>query len=543
MQRCGADSMPYIQTLIVLSGPIAAGKSSLATNLVKGGWAYFSTRKAIKGLLGDGTREELQARGKELDRDRPNWIWEEMVDLMAPGLSVIDSVRTETQIDLIRKYASATGLRVVHIHLTASDEELKRRYAKRNEVSDYASVKSDSIESNLYDLQSSADLVIDTGKCTSDDTFVLCMAAAGIDYGTNCVPNVDVLVGGQYGSEGKGHVVAHIAPEYDCLVRVGGPNAGHSVLYQGKHVSFYHLPSGILHNHQAMIILGAGININPTVLMKEIELAESLGVQVRNRIHIDRNANLISKLDIEAEKALVASIGSTGQGVGVATANRILERSIRDEPTIHNLPPGFGVEICDTQELLEEFYNSEHKVLVEGTQGTGLSLYHGHYPHVTSRDTTVSGTIADAGIAPGRIRKVVMVVRTNPIRVQNPGGEGKTSGPMGKEIAWEDIAARAGVDAGVLREREKTTTTKRQRRVSEFDWGLLQRSSVLNCPTDIALTFADYLSPENTRARRYDQLTPETQNFIQNVEMVSKAPVSMVTTRLHERSIIDRRKW
>lgn len=105
--------------------------------------------------------------------------------------------------------------------------------------------------------------------------------------------------------------------------------------------------------------------------------------------------------------------------------------------------------------------------MLEGTQGTGLSLYHGPYPYVTSRDTTVAGCLADAGISPSRVRKVIMVCRTYPIRVESPSG--KTSGPMSREIDWKEVSRRSGVPESELREAEVTSTTKRKRRVSEFD--------------------------------------------------------------------------
>jgi adenylosuccinate synthase len=118
-----------------------------------------------------------------------------------------------------------------------------------------------------------------------------------------------------------------------------------------------------------------------------------------------------------------------------------------------------------------------------------------------------------------------------------------TSGPMTRELNWEEIAERSGQSVEELKERERTSTTRRQRRVMEFDWTLLRRAASLNGPTDIALTFADYLSPKNTRARRFEQLTPDTINFIEEIERVAAAPVSLISTRFHYRSIIDRRAW
>jgi len=130
-----------------------------------------------------------------------------------------------------------------------------------------------------------------------------------------------------------------------------------------------------------------------------------------------------------------------------------------------------------------------------------------------------------------------MVCRTYPIRVEGP------SGPIGMELSWDEISRRSGIPAEELERTEKTSTTKRRRRVAEFDWTLLRRAASLNGPTDIALTFVDYLSIKNRDARRFEQLTEETIRFIEEVERVAAAPVSLIATRFHVRSIIDRRAW
>jgi adenylosuccinate synthase len=180
-------------------------------------------------------------------------------------------------------------------------------------------------------------------------------------------------------------------------------------------------------------------------------------------------------------------------------------------------------------------------VLLEGTQGTALSLYHGHYPYVTSRDTTTAGCLAEAGIGPHRVRKVVLVARTYPIRVESPSG--RTSGPMSQEITYEDVAARSGIPLEELRTTEKGSVSSKQRRIGEFDWQLLQRAVELNSATDIALTFTDYLDARNREARRYEQLATETIRFVEEVERVAGVPVSLLTTRFDVRGIIDRRRW
>src|SRR6185369_15110240 len=108
--------------------------------------------------------------------------------------------------------------------------------------------------------------------------------------------------------------------------------------------------------------------------------------------------------------------------------------------------------IRETYKVLEEAFAGGKKVFLEGTQGTGLSLYHGSYPHVTSRDTTVAGCLAEAGISPKRVRKVIMVCRTYPIRVADPEEEGKTSGFMSQPLDWKEIASRSEIPVENLRE-------------------------------------------------------------------------------------------
>jgi adenylosuccinate synthase len=197
--------------------------------------------------------------------------------------------------------------------------------------------------------------------------------------------------------------------------------------------------------------------------------------------------------------------------------------------------------VRDSWTILEEAYRKNESVLVEGTQGAGLSLYHGTYPHVTSRDTSVAGCLSEARIPPSRVRKVVMVIRTYPIRVESP--KKATSGPMDLEIDWETISSRSRIPLDQLKTTEKTTTTARKRRVGEFDWALLRHAAALNGPTDLALTFVDYLNRKNEKARRYDQLDSDTKEFIVEVERVGAAPVSLISTRFDFRSIIDRRAW
>ncbi|WP_245440800.1 adenylosuccinate synthetase [Mesorhizobium sanjuanii] len=344
-----------------------------------------------------------------------------------------------------------------------------------------------------------------------------------------------VLVGGQYGSEGKGNIVGHIAPEYSLLVRVGGPNAGHKVFAEPEPEAYFHLPSGTERAPKAQLLLGAGAVLYPPKLLQEIA-THHIDAE---RLSIDPLAMIIEDDDIDVEKELLAAISSTAQGVGAASARKIMGRGGKASPVVrlakdvHELKPF----IRESQPILERaFVRGEH-VLLEGTQGTSLSLHHGIYPFVTSRETSVAGCLADAGIASTRVRRVVMVCRTYPIRVGGPSGD------MNLEISYEELARRSGIDIGELKKTETTTTTKKQRRLAEFDWEQLRRSSLLNGPTDIALTFVDYISKTNRDAFRFDQLNLETLRFVEEIERVSGVPVSMISTNFSWRNVIDRRSW
>ncbi len=514
--------------IVVLSGEIATGKSTLASRLADELAAeHLSTGRILQAR----NREGKQAEGDRADH-ATDYRW--VANAIHTTHTVVDAARRREHVLRIRE--AFPTRRVFHIHLTASQEAKAARYARRGEETTHAQAQTSETEQQVSSLQSIADLTIDTSRCQSSEAALRALALVRPPTRDRLV---DVLVGGQYGSEGKGHVVSHICErgEYKMLVRVGGPNAGHTVLrpHDSKPVAFYHLPSGSLHC-DAPIVIGPGACINPEIFLEEMKY---LGPDAWKRISIDPQANIIDRSDVGDEGRLVGNIGSTGQGVGYATANKITQRG----------EGRFLAKDCDeladmiepTLGLLDRAYRRGHRVLLEGTQGTGLSLHHGEYPYVTSRDTTVSGTAGEAGIPAGRINKSIVVMRTNPIRVASP--EGGTSGPMGTDLTWEDVSTRAGIPADTLRERERTTTTKRLRRIAEFNWHHLQRAVMLNAPTDIALTFVDYVAHANRDARRYDQLTSETRRFIEEIERFSATPVSLVTTRFHRRSIIDRRSW
>ena len=484
-------------------------------------------------------RSRLQEEGDRLDaRTRGRWVLDELTKEL-PGLAdevvVLDAVRTKDQIEALR---NSFGSIVTHIHVTAPMEVLRKRYDVRRkrgqtDMVDYDQVRQNQTEKQVEGLQSVADIVIDTNRCTNSD--VLVRAASHLNlYGKSSGGYVDVLVGGQYGSEGKGQIAGFISAEYDLLVRVGGPNAGHKVYEEPEPYTHHLLPSGT-RKSDAKLLIGPGAVLDLSVLLREIAECQ---VDVE-RLQIDKRALIICDQDIKDEVGLVEGIGSTGRGVGAATARRIMQRN--NKTLLAEGVPDLKPFLCDALEVLSETLFDNGRILLEGTQGTGLSLFHGSYPYVTSRDTTVAGCLAEAGISPSRVRKVLMVCRTYPIRVQSP--KGGTSGPLSQPLSWAEIARRSGQDVRTLRRTEKTSTTNRMRRVGEFDWTLLRRAALLNGPTDIALTFTDYLTSANGEAMRFEQLGPETISFIHEIELVSSARVSLIATGFNPRSIIDRRAW
>ena len=539
--------------ILVLSGEICTGKSTLSEKLkshysflhckTRDGLSYYADQK-LKGAPPE--RDFYQKLGEELDiAGGGKWVLDYFQHLYEENFAqnsyyLIDSARILKQIQHIR---DAYSYVVYHVHLEASAATLEDRFYKRGEIQGlskeeqqekYRKYKSDMTEQKVNDLRQEADLIINTDRCNDNDVFI--QVASFFRLLAPTVNDlVDVIVGGQFGSEGKGQIAAHISPEYDCLMRVGGPNAGHTVFEKPhKHV-FHLLPSGTYRAPNAKLLIGPGAVLNLDKMLEEIRTF-AIG---KDRLVIDENAIIISQNDIDTERERQAHISSTAQGVGVATAGNILARLLGEDKHkakyfIKELRPFLG----STHNELEKLFNDGKRVLLEGTQGTGLSLQHGIYPYVTSRDTTTSGCLSEAGISPKRVRKIIMVTRTYPIRV------GGTSGPfLSNELTMEEIAERSGKDANELKKTEITTTTKRDRRIAEFSWSLFRKACELNSPTDIALTFTDYISIKNEKARRYHNLTEDTRRFIEEIESCAGVKVSLIGTTFDYRAVIDRRNW
>lgn len=286
-----------------------------------------------------------------------------------------------------------------------------------------------------------------------------------------------------------------------------------------------------------MVLIGAGSTLWLPRLLKEIVDHSLTG----NRLAVDPQAMVIDDWDRRAEEGALTSIATTKQGVGAASARKIANRG--DTPMLgpsvklaRDVPELAGY-VRDVREELDRLYWAGRRVLLEGTQGTALSIHHGLYPNVTSRETSVSGCLADAGISHLRVNRVIMVVRTFPIRVGGP------SGWMGRQLEWEEVSRRSGIPVETLREAEKGTVSNRLRRIAEFDWGQLRRAAELNGPTEIALTFADYFGKENCNALNFSALNERTQQFIRRVEVVAGVPVTLVSKAFATDGVIERGTW
>lgn len=302
------------------------------------------------------------------------------------------------------------------------------------------------------------------------------------------------IIGAQFGSEGKGVVAAALAPRFEYAVRVGGPNAGHSfrVPLEGGGYGTYKMrgiPCAWI-NRDCELIIGAGAVVDPDLLRQELTMLPEGTV-----VYVDRMAAVVSHQDgIEEREAGIGEIlGSTLEGVGVARARKMRRVYPSDIVTLagdySNWPSAVQL-ISRSGQMLSMAWRSGASIMLEGTQGSGLSLDHGErYPFVTSADTNASGLLAQVGMPPAALGEdtghVFLVARTLPIRV------GGNSGPMHEELDWYDLQKHAGV-----MDPERTTVTNKIRRIGRWDSDLFGRSVDINYPCGVFLMFADYLVPE-----------------------------------------------
>lgn len=329
-----------------------------------------------------------------------------------------------------------------------------------------------------------------------------------------------IVVGGFFGDEGKGKIISYLAIKDNpkIIVRGGaGPNAGHTIQDGDNIYKVRMLPSGFL-NKNAKIMIGPGVVINPIVLEKEIQ---DFGVSGRS--FIDKHCGIIeeSHLNLDSKGELKEKIGSTGSGTGPANADRAM-RVLKLAKDFDFLSP----LIVDVPKEINSAINLGQNVLVEGTQGTFLSLWHGTYPFVTSKDVTASGICADVGLGPKHVDEVIVVFKSYVTRVG--------TGPLANELTPEQAKRNGWSEFG--------TVTGRQRRAAEFDFDLARRAVMLNSATQIAVTKLDVVFPECVSKTSFDELSDNAKKFIKNIEDKLDTPVTIIGTGPAFNEIIDRRK-
>lgn len=344
---------------------------------------------------------------------------------------------------------------------------------------------------------------------------------------------VTAVIGGQFGSEGKGVIVNHIAREYDVHVRTGGPNAGHSFYHGDRLFKMQGIPCGWT-NPDAALIIGRGGLVSPEVLRRELLTVAEVDAAIWSRLKVDGGAGVLDSGHREQEGGtrgeLHSRIGSTGEGVGAARIARIRREAehfdhFRDIAGFWGMT---GLVQEGTPTWLATIIRSGYSVLLEGTQGHALSLIHGTWPYVTSADTGTATLLADAGIAPRLLTDVLLVIRTFPIRVAG------NSGPLKAETTWEDLSRRLGRPV-----EERTTVTNKVRRVGEWDEEIVRQAITVNGPTAIALMFLDYLNPADEGVTEFRKLSAPSRGFIDYVTDAFGVPVRYVGTGGPRWSVVD----
>lgn len=337
--------------------------------------------------------------------------------------------------------------------------------------------------------------------------------------------NVDILLGLQWGDEGKGKIIDYLAPNYDIIARFqGGPNAGHTLVINGEKTVLHTVPSGILQDRPVNVI-GNGVVIDPITLRKEVETLLAKGVDVSKRLFISKKAHLILPshkiLDAASEAAKGKSkIGSTLRGISPTYMDKTGRNGLRIGDVLNdnfkhlyerikekhlNLLKIYdfdfslveaettwfeaidfvrSLNLIDSEYYLNSALSKGKKILAEGAQGTMLDVDFGTYPYVTSSNTISSGACNGLGIPPTRIKEIIGISKAYCTRVG--------SGPFPTELENEtgELIRKVGGEFGA--------TTGRPRRTGWIDLPALKYAIMVNGVTQIALTKSDVLNDFET---------------------------------------------
>lgn len=336
-----------------------------------------------------------------------------------------------------------------------------------------------------------------------------------------------IIVGAQWGDEGKGKIVDYVAEDADWIVRFqGGNNAGHTVIIGEETFKLHLVPSGILRGRKS--VLGNGVVVNPIALKRELEGLQARGVQTEGLFFISSRAHLIlsshMQQDQDQESARSQAVGTTGKGIGPAYMSKIERSGMRagawfstgmteeEQTAMRFLDP----YICDTVTLLLDALDRGDKILLEGAQGAFLDVDHGTYPFVTSSNCSSGGACTGSGLPPTAVKEVTGILKAYTTRVGN--------GPFPTEL--EDAVGEHLQEKG----HEFGTTTGRRRRCGWLDLFMARHSRRLNGITQWAVMKLDVLCGLETlevcTGYRYQgeelQGYPADFNVLQNLEPVYK---------------------
>ena len=328
-----------------------------------------------------------------------------------------------------------------------------------------------------------------------------------------------VIVGGFFGDEGKGKLTAYLAVrDAPAIVARGGvgPNAGHTVQIQGKTYSLRMIPSGFV-SRESRLLIGPGVLVNPEIFLREVEVTQTKG-----RVGVDRQCAAIEQRHIEQEtqsEHLAKKIGVTKSGVGACNA----DRALRTAQLAKDIP-GLSGFLTDVSEEINKALDRKDLVLLEGSQGTFLSLYHGTYPYCTSKDVTASAICSDVGIGPTNVDDVIVVFKAFVTRV----GEGHLEG----QLTEEETQRRGWQEFG--------TVTRRPRRAAPFSFDLAKKAVHLNGATQAAITKMDVVFPDAVGAKTFEDLPRAAIDFVKRVEDAIGIPVTLIGTGPSNEDLIDR---
>jgi len=298
----------------------------------------------------------------------------------------------------------------------------------------------------------------------------------------------DVILGLQWGDEGKGRIVDLYAADYDVVARfAGGDNAGHSIVVGDQELALRIVPSGVMHPHVELFV-GGGTVVNPATLMDELDALEALGIDT-SRVKISDRAHVVLPAHLERDAAAErerggSALGTTGRGIGPAYVDRVARVGVRFAE-LESLAGAIDLKrvaqhVVDGVEFIQRRLADGKRILIEGAQGTLLDVGYGTYPYVTSSHTIAGGACTGLGIGPRDIGRVIGVAKAYCTRVG--------AGPFPSELHDErgERLRRHGGEFG--------TVTGRPRRCGWFDAVAGRYAVGVNGASSVAITKLDVLS-------------------------------------------------